>query len=113
MNPSRRNILNAVLAASAVALLGACASSGKQPETSRTTGEFTNDAALTAKVKSAIATDVGARTAAAINIETYRGTVQLTGFVASREQAEKAEAAAKKVEGVRSVKNDVRVKASS
>jgi hyperosmotically inducible protein len=112
MNPSRRNILNAVLAASAAALLGACAS-GKQPETARTTGEFTNDAALTAKVKSAIATDVGARTAAAINIETYRGTVQLSGFVASREQAEKAEAAAKKVEGVRSVKNDVRVKASS
>ena len=112
MNPSRRNILNAVLAASAAALLGACASD-KQPETGRTTGEFTNDAALTAKVKSAIATDVGARTAAAINIETYRGTVQLTGFVASREQAEKAEAAAKKVEGVRSVKNDVRVKASS
>jgi hyperosmotically inducible protein len=112
MNPSRRNILNAVLAASAAALLGACASD-KQPETGRTTGDFTNDAALTAKVKSAIATDVGARTAAAINIETYRGTVQLTGFVASREQAEKAEAAAKKVEGVRSVKNDVRVKASS
>jgi osmotically-inducible protein OsmY len=112
MNPSRRNILNAVLAAGAAALLGACAS-GQQAETGRTTGEFTNDAALTAKVKSAIATDVGARTAAAINIETYRGTVQLTGFVASREQAEKAEAAAKKVEGVRSVKNDVRVKASS
>lgn len=112
MNPSRRNILSAVLAASAAALLSACASD-KQPETGRTTGEFTNDAALTAKVKSAIATDVGARTAAAINIETYRGTVQLTGFVASREQADKAEAAAKKVEGVRSVKNDVRVKASS
>ena len=104
MNPSRRNALG-MLAALALA---ACAS--KEPETKRTTGEFTNDAALTAKVKSAIATDVGARTAAAINIETYRGIVQLTGFVDSREQAAKAEAAAKKVDGVKSVKNDVRIK---
>ena len=85
----------------------------KQPETKRTTGEFTSDAALTAKVKSAIATDVGARTAAAINIETYRGVVQLTGFVGSREQAQRAEAAAKKVDGVRSVKNDVRIKSDT
>jgi len=112
MNLSRRSILSAALAAIAAGLLSACASD-KPPETKRTTGEFTNDAALTAKVKSAIATDVGARTAAAINIETYRGTVQLTGFVGSREQAERAETAAKKVEGVRSVKNDVRIKSDS
>ena len=111
MNPSRRSMMSAALAAIAAAGLSACAS--KQPETKRTTGEFTSDAALTAKVKSAIATDVGARTAAAINIETYRGVVQLTGFVNSREQAAKAEAAAKKVEGVRSVKNDVRIKSTS
>lgn len=104
-------ILSAVLAAIAVALSG-CASDNP-PETKRTTGEFTSDAALTAKVKSAIATDVGARTAAAINIETYRGVVQLTGFVNSSDQAERAEAAAKKVDGVRSVKNDVRIKSSS
>ena len=101
-----------ILVVAAALALGGCASSNP-PETKRTTSEFTNDAALTAKVKSAIATDVGARTAAAINIETYRGTVQLTGFVGSREQAERAEAAAKKVEGVRSIKNDVRIKSSS
>ena len=91
--------------------LAACAT--KEPEPRRTTGEFTDDAAVTARVKSAIATDVGARTAAAINIETFRGTVQLTGFVDSKEQSAKAEAAAKKVEGVRSVKNDVRIKSTS
>jgi hyperosmotically inducible protein len=108
MNLSRRN---AVLGLIATLALAACAS--KEPETSRTTGEFTNDAALTARVKSAIATDVGARTAAAINIETYRGVVQLTGFVDSKEQAARAEQAAKKVDGVRSVKNDVRVKSTS
>jgi len=106
-------ILNAALAAIAVALSGCASTSGNPPESKRTTGEFTSDAALTAKVKSAIATDVGARTAAAINIETYRGVVQLTGFVNSPEQAERAEAAAKKVDGVRSVKNDVRIKSST
>jgi hyperosmotically inducible periplasmic protein len=107
MNSSRRQLLGL---AAALALT-TCAS--KEPETKRTTGEFTSDAALTARVKSAIATDVGARTAAAINIETYRGVVQLTGFADSREQAARAEAAAKKVDGVRSVKNDVRIKSTS
>jgi len=107
MNPYRRQLLGLAAALA----LSACAS--KEPETMRTTGEFTSDAALTARVKSAIATDVGARTAAAINIETYRGVVQLTGFADSREQAARAEEAAKKVDGVRSVKNDVRIKSTS
>ena len=102
--------LRTFLFAIALALAGC---SSNPPETSRTTGEFTNDAAVTAKVKSAIATDVGARTAAAINIETFRGVVQLTGFVDSRDQAAKAEEAAKKVEGVRLVKNEVRIKSPS
>ena len=109
MNLSRRTVLSAALAALGAGVLGACASNS-EPETKRTTGEFTNDAALTAKVKSAIATDVGARTAAAINIETYRGTVQLTGFVDSEDQLTRAVSAAKKVQGVRSVKNDIRLK---
>jgi len=113
MNRQRRSVLNAALGTIAVAILSACASDKQPSEEKRMTGEFTSDAALTAKVKSAIATDVGARTAAAINIDTYRGVVQLTGFVNSPEQAQRAEAAAKKVEGVRSVKNDVRIKSSS
>ena len=108
MNASRRRLLGLAAALA----LSACASK-QEPESKRTTGEFTNDAALTARVKSAIATDVGARTAAAINIESYRGVVQLTGFVSDAEQAQRAAAAAKKVEGVREVKNDVRVKPSS
>ena len=107
MNRSRRRAL------ALIGMLSLAACAGKEPETGRTTGEFTNDAALTAKVKSAIATEAGARTAAAINIETYRGVVQLTGFADSLEQAVRAEAAAKKVDGVRSVKNDVRIKSIS
>ena len=99
----------------AVALaLGAagCAGPGESPS-QRPAGEFTDDAAITAKVKSAIATDVGARTAAAVNVDTYRGTVQLTGFVDDKPTAQRAEAAAKKVSGVRDVKNSIRLKSPS
>jgi osmotically-inducible protein OsmY len=109
MDRSKRSFLAASLAAAALAGLGACASS-EDSANSRSAGEFTDDAALTAKVKSAIATDAGAKTAAAVNVETYRGVVQLTGFVDSDDQVNRAVSAAKKVQGVRSVKNDIRLK---
>jgi hyperosmotically inducible protein len=108
MDHSRRALVAASLAAAALAGLGACASSVDGNR--RSTGELTDDAAVTAKVKSAIATDAGARTAGAVNVETYRGVVQLTGFVDSEDQATRAVSAAKKVQGVRSVKNDIRIK---
>jgi osmotically-inducible protein OsmY len=101
------------LAAYSIALataLGVAACASSKPENQRSAGEFTDDAAITAKVKSAIASDVGARTAAAVNIETYRGVVQLSGFVDSSDQATRAVAAAQKVSGVKSVKNDLRLK---
>jgi osmotically-inducible protein OsmY len=107
MNPSKRRFLGAATAAAAALALAACASDSP---TQRSAGEFTDDAATTAKVKTAIATDAGAKTAAAVNVETYRGTVQLTGFVDSEDQASRAVAAAKKVQGVRSVRNDIRIK---
>ena len=102
-------LTQAICAASAVLALGlaGCASDSSK---SQGVGEYASDAGLTAKVKTAIATDVGARTAAGVNVETYKGTVQLSGFVDSQDQATRAADAAKKVEGVRSVKNDIRVK---
>ena len=98
MDRTKRSFLAASLAA-ALAGLGACASSDDANR--RSTGEFTDDAALTAKVKSAIATDAGAKTAASVNVEAYRGVVQLTGFVDSDEQITHAVSAAKKVQGSR------------
>jgi len=94
------------------AALGAagCTSSGSPAN--RGTAEVSDDAALTAKVKTAIATDVGARAASSINVETYRGVVELSGFVDSQEMASRALAAAKKVSGIKTLKNDLRVKAS-
>ena len=105
-----RTAIAAIGIALAAALgVAGCASS---PETKRGTAEFADDAALTAKVKTAIATDVGARAASAINVETYKGVVQLSGFVDNREMADRAVAAARKVSGVQNLKNDLRLKAS-
>jgi osmotically-inducible protein OsmY len=107
-----RLLVATVFALAAALAAGGCAGPN-EPASKRTAGQFTDDAAITAKVKSAIATDVGARTAAAVNVDTYRGTVELSGFVDDRATAERAEAAAKKVSGVREVKNGIRLKSSS
>ncbi len=109
-------ILSVTVLAAALAL-GACASGNKsgtnEGSKSETTGQYIDDATVTAKVKTAIANDVGVKAAANVNVETYRGVVQLSGFADSDAQASKAVAAAKKVNGVRSVKNDMRIKAGS
>lgn len=91
--------------------IGGCAADRSEP--SRSTGQFVDDAALTARVKTAIATDVGAASAAAINVQTYRGEVQLNGFVDSQEHAKQAASAARDVEGVRTVQNNLQVKSSA
>jgi len=75
-------------------------------------GEVVDDAAVTARVKSALINQPGVKSTA-INVETFRGTVSLSGFVDSDDMARKAIDAAEKVRGVRSVKNDMRVKPAS
>ena len=106
--------MRTAIAAFSIALAAALGVAGcaSTPETKRGAGEFSEDAALTAKVKTAIATDVGARAASSINVETYKGVVQLSGFVDSRDMANRAVDAAKKVSGVKTLKNDLRLKTS-
>jgi osmotically-inducible protein OsmY len=77
---------------------------------SRATGQVFDDVATTTKVKTAIYQAQGIADAAAINVDTYRGVVSLAGFVASRDEAQAAAAAARTVEGVKSVKNNLEVK---
>ena len=76
-----------------------------------TVSKGTSNAALTAKVKSALASDAGAKTLAKINVDSNQGVVTLKGKVDSADLKKKAEAIAKKVEGVKSVKNELRVEA--
>jgi len=100
-------------AAAALSLAGCSTTSNAPAEQKETTGQYIDDATVTAKVKTAIASDVGVKAAANVNVETYRGVVQLSGFADSDAQASQAVQAAKKVGGVRSVRNDIRVKSGS
>jgi hyperosmotically inducible protein len=102
-------LLAAVLPIAAALGLSACGTpEQKKEDTARTS----QDAALTAKVKSAIATDVGARAASNINVESNHGVVRLTGFVDDQDQADRATNAAKKVGGIQNLKSDLRIKSS-
>lgn len=82
-----------------------CASTPK----SEGTGEYLDDTVITGKVKTAIFNEP-TLSSAEINVETFKGVVQLSGFVNSREDVNMAVAVARKVGGVTSVKNDMRLK---
>ena len=83
----------------------ACASTSKQ----ESTGEYVDDSVITTKVKSLLAADDFLKSFQ-ISVETYKGTVQLSGFVASQNAVNKAGEIARSVKGVKSVKNDLVVK---
>ena len=104
-----------VVAVSAFALIAAgCAHrDNRDSGANRSAGVVVDDAGLTAKVKTAIAKDVGAGTAANVNVNTYRGTVQLSGFVDSQEKKDQAGAAARGVSGVQMVENSIQVKSAA
>lgn len=72
-------------------------------------GAYVDDAVVTTKVKAAVLEEASLKSAE-INVETYKGIVQLTGFVRSRADINKAVEVARKVKGVKSVKNDMIVK---
>lgn len=73
------------------------------------TGQYVDDTVITTKVKAAILGEPGLKTAE-INVETFKGVVQLSGFVNSREDISKATKVARTVNGVTLVKNDMRLK---
>lgn len=78
-------------------------------QTSESTGQYVDNSAITTKVKAAIFNDPMLKTMQ-ISVESFKGEVQLSGFVNSPESARKAGEIARSVEGVVSVKNDLIVK---
>ena len=82
-----------------------CASTHKQEGT----GEYVDDTVVTSKVKAAILNEPGL-SSADVNVETFKGVVQLSGFVNSKADSSKAAAVARSISGVTSVKNDIRLK---
>ena len=74
------------------------------------TGEYIDDSVITTKVKAAVFRDPALKSAE-INVETFKGVVQMSGFVNSQYDINKAVEIARSVKGVTSVKNDMRLKA--
>src|SRR5436190_23672562 len=72
--------------------------------------QFARDAALTSKVHTALANDVGMKTLTRINVDSSKGVVTLKGEVDSPDTKKRAEDVAKKVSGVSSVKNELKVR---
>ena len=88
------------------------AASGKSAAASpgrESPGAYVEDSVITAKVKAEVLMESSLKSAE-INVETYKGVVQLSGFVRSRADIDKAVAVARGVKGVASVKNDMVVK---
>ena len=83
----------------------ACASDNS----ARSTGEYVDDSVVTAKVKSALVADPTTK-AYQIEVETFEGVVQLSGFVDSSASISRATQVAQNIDGVKSVKNDLKLR---
>ena len=103
MNTFKRT--TAFLAAVTMTFMLGCASTTKHEGT----GEYVDDTVITAKVKAKILEEPGLKSAE-INVETFKGVVQMSGFVKSQADINKAAELARSVRGVHSVKNDMIVK---
>lgn len=99
------NRMPMVLATAAFLAIAGCASGPKQ----QTAGQYIDDATITTRVKTAILRDPALKSTE-ISVETYKGVVQLSGFVSSQAMIDKAVDHARHVGGVVSVKNDMHLK---
>jgi osmotically-inducible protein OsmY len=97
-------IATLLFAASLVVIAG-CASTAKHEGS----GEYVDDAVITTKVKAEIFNEPTLKSSE-INVETFKGVVQLSGFVSSNASIDKAVTITRSVKGVVSVKNDMRLK---
>ena len=101
----RHRILSFLVCIVLVTVFIGCASTPKREGT----GEYVDDSAITTKVKAAIFNDPALKVFQ-INVETFKGEVQLSGFVDSAQSVKRAGEVARGVGGVKSVKNNIIVK---
>lgn len=100
-----RSYLTAILLALAMVAVVGCAAPSKQ----QTAGEYIDDTVVTTRVKAAIFDDAALRVNE-IKVETFDGVVQLSGFVSSQAEINRAVQVVRGIPGVKSVKNDMRLK---
>jgi len=101
----KKNVVMSCLVLLMLITLVACAST----RTRSSTGEYVDDSVITTKVKTLLANDDFLKSFQ-ISVETFKGKVQLSGFVNSRQAVKKAGEIARSVQGVQSVRNDLIVK---
>ncbi len=102
----KRNIvIHCLVLLMLITTFAACASTA----TRGSTGEYVDDSVITTKVKSLLAEDDFLKSFQ-ISAETFKGTVQLSGFVNSQKAVDKAGSITKSVKGVKSIKNNLIVK---
>ena len=102
----KRNIfIHCLMLLMLIGTLAACASTS----TRESTGEYVDDSVITTKVKSLLAADDFLKSFQ-ISVETYKGTVQLSGFVNSQKAVDKAGEIVRSVKGVKSLKNNLIMK---
>ncbi len=99
-----RSHLRGVVAALLLAALAACVAT----RTQQSTGEQIDDTVITAKVKAALIQEPATK-ARQIEVDTFRGTVQLNGFVDSAEEKAAASQVAHSIDGVQNVRNNLTV----
>lgn len=97
-------IINSSLLIAFVSLVGCASTSGHEG-----TGEYVDDTVITSKVKYAVMSEDTLKSSE-INVETYKGVVQLSGFVTSEKEIAKAVEVTRTVKGVKSVRNDIHIK---
>jgi osmotically-inducible protein OsmY len=101
--------LNKYLSAAFMALILITAVGCASTSTQEGTGEYVDDSVITTKVKAVIFNEPTLKSSE-INVETFKGVVQLSGFVSSASSINKAIELSRQVAGVKSIKNDMRVK---
>jgi osmotically-inducible protein OsmY len=104
----RNNVAVLVLAALMGVSVGACTSTPTQ----QSTGEAIDDGVVTAKVKAALVEDPVTK-AHQINVETFKGNVQLSGFVETNDARTRAVQLARQVDGVKQVRDAMQVRGGS
>ena len=98
-------ITSSLIAALMLTTIVGCAATPKQ----ESTGQYVDDSVITTSVKAAILNEPTLKVSE-INVETFKGAVQLSGFVRSQENIDTAIKVARGVNGVTGVKNDMRLK---
>jgi hyperosmotically inducible periplasmic protein len=101
--------MNKIISCLAIFLMIAGIAACAPQEQRRATGEYIDDAGITTRVKSALAADDLVSTFD-VSVETFRGTVQLSGFVDSENVIKRAGDIAKDIEGVQAVQNNLMVR---